>query len=295
MLHCSVALGFFCQSATLKTVLPGKLCKIDRIGRCIFQWSVQLLTVPRRFSGIARLYGEDGLHRFQQSKVCIIGVGGVGSWAAEALVRSGIGSLVLIDLDHVAESNINRQLQALDDTLGKAKVVALKERFLQINPDCKITCIEEFVSVENVAELVSTDFDFVLDCIDSHRIKAAVISRCRNNKIKIVTAGGAGGQIDPSQVKVSDLRQTEHDPLLAKTRRLLRKQYGFSSNPKRRFGVAAVWSTEAIAVGDAANASTGGGLNCAGLGSAMPVTANFGLLAASHVLKQLNGASQRDK
>ncbi|MGV6825386.1 MAG: tRNA threonylcarbamoyladenosine dehydratase [bacterium] len=246
------------------------------------------LIIPRRFSGTAHLYGDEGYSRLQDSRVCIVGVGGVGSWAAEAIVRAGVGNLVLIDLDHVAESNINRQIQALDGTVGAAKVQVLKERFQLINPDCQVSVIEEFVSVDNVAELLQPEFNFVLDCIDAHRIKAAVISHCRRNKISAVTAGSAGGKMDASRVRINDLKQTEQDPLLAKTRRLLRKQYGYSSNLKRRFEIAAVWSDEPVSRRDSCEVGQGTtGLNCAGLGSSMAVTATFGLVAAGHAVKKL--------
>lgn len=250
----------------------------------------------RRFGGIRRLYGARALEIFRDAHVCVLGLGGVGSWAAEALARSAIGRLTLIDPDHVAESNINRQLPALDGTLGRAKVQVMAERMHGINPHCTVFGIEEFVTVENVATLVAPGLDFVVDCVDGFRIKAHLIAHCRRARIRIVTVGGAGGQTDPTRIRVVDLSRTEHDALFAKTRRLLRTDYGFPKNLKRRFDVPCVYSEEnpvfPAADGCVSPARpdhlTLGGLTCAGgLGSAMPVTASFGLAAAAHVLKKL--------
>ena len=249
----------------------------------------------RRFGGIRRLYGDTGVQRFRESHVCVIGIGGVGSWAAEALARSAVGRITLIDLDHVAESNINRQLHALSGTLGQAKVQAMAERIRQINPDCRIDGIEEFISEDNLAGLLGRGYDYVIDCIDGFRIKAALIAWCRRNRIRLVTVGGAGGQTDPTRIRVADLSNTEHDALFSKTRKLLRTDYGFPRNLKRRFDIPCVYSDEQPLF----PADDGGvchekphrqaaGLNCAGgLGSAMTVTATFGLVAAAHVLKKL--------
>ena len=185
--------------------------------------------LKRRFGGIARLYGDAGLLALQQSHVGVIGVGGVGSWAVEALARSGIGAISMIDFDLVAESNINRQLHALDSTLGRDKTDVLHSRILEINPSCKVTIIDDFISRENVADLIRPNIDFVIECIDDFRTKAAVINYCKLAKMKIVTIGGAGGQLDPSKIKLTDLCVTQHDVLLARTRKLLRQEYGFST------------------------------------------------------------------
>jgi len=243
----------------------------------------------RRFGGIERLYGSFGATRIAQAHVVVVGVGGVGSWAVEALARSGVGRLTLIDLDHVAESNINRQLPALEDTLGAAKVAVLAQRVRLINPHCQVSAVEEFVQADNLAQLIPADAAWVLDCIDSYRTKAAMIAFCRRRKQSIVTAGGAGGQLDPSRVRVSDLRKTEQDALLARTRRLLRQDFGFPSNPKRSFGVPAVWSDEPVRDAQGCEIQQDGSLNCAGYGACMPVTASFGLAAAAHVLRDIAG------
>lgn len=247
----------------------------------------------RRFGGIARLYGVEGLARLQQAHVCVIGVGGVGSWAVEALARSGMGQLTLIDLDSASESNINRQLVALDSTLGKAKVSILKERCFDINPLCSITAIEDFVELETINTLITPNFDYVIDCIDNSKIKAALIAHCKRQKIKIITLGGAGGQKDPTKIRLTDLTKSLQDPLLSKVRKLLRQDYHFSRNPKRRFDVPCVWSEETMSFADNASAKTG--LTCAGgLGSVMTVTATFALVAVSHVLDKLTAPSKEN-
>ncbi|HEY4541727.1 MAG TPA: tRNA cyclic N6-threonylcarbamoyladenosine(37) synthase TcdA [Noviherbaspirillum sp.] len=248
----------------------------------------------RRFGGIARLYGRAALERFRNARVCVVGVGGVGSWVVEALARSAIGAITMIDLDNVAESNINRQIHALNDTLGKAKVTALAERIAQINPICAVTEIEDFVSAENLDAFIGAGrFDYVVDAIDSVAAKTALIVYCRNQGIPLVTIGGAGGQTDPTRIEVRDLARTEQEPLLAKVRKRLRSQHGFPRGDKSRFGIEAVFSTEPLrtpepscAIGEAGEGGVTG-LNCAGFGSSMAVTASFGLVAASRVLRVL--------
>ena len=241
----------------------------------------------RRFGGIGRLFGEASLVRLTEAHVCVIGVGGVGSWAVEALVRSGIGSLTLIDMDHVAESNINRQLAALDDTLGKAKVRVLAERISLINRQCQVRTIEEFVTAQNLDALLDVHYSWVIDCIDNARTKAALIAHCRDRRLPIITAGGAGGRSDTTRIRVSDLAGTEQDALLARVRRDLRRNYGFTSNPKQRFEVPAVWSDEPAKRPATACEGAISGLNCAGFGSVMPVTASFGMAASGYVLNRL--------
>lgn len=259
----------------------------------------QAADIQRRFAGIAKLYGDSGLERFNQSHVCVIGVGGVGSWAVESLARSGIGEITMIDMDIVAESNINRQLPAMSSTLGRDKTAVLEDRIQEINPECRVHIIDDFVTIENTSGLLTKDMDFVVDCIDSSRVKAALISHCKRQKIKIITLGGAGGQIDPGKITLGDLSQTKQDPLLAKTRKLLRQDYGFSTDPKKRFSVPAVYSMEAqrYAMEDGSvsydkPAGSGSSLSCAGgLGSCTAVTATFALRAVSEVLKKLADSS----
>ena len=255
----------------------------------------QSADLKRRFGGIAKLYGDKGLTQFANSHVCVIGVGGVGSWACESLARSGIGEITMIDMDIVAESNINRQLPAMTSTLGRDKTTVLADRIVEINPNCKINIIDDFVTIENTADLLTSDMDFVIDCIDSSKVKAKIIAHCKRNKIKVLTLGGAGGKIDPTRIKICDLTQTKQDPLLSKTRKILRQEYNFTATPKKRFSVPCVYSDEIQRYGAedgtvSQNKPSGnsGALSCAGgLGSCTTVTATFAFFAVAEVLKKL--------
>lgn len=256
----------------------------------------------RRFAGIDRVYGPGALARAIASHVVVVGIGGVGSWAVEALARSGVGRITLIDLDHIATSNINRQIHALDATLGAAKVLVMAARIAEINPACQVETIEEFIDETNVAALIPA-CDAVIDAIDNVRAKAALIAHCRQQGLRILTTGGAGGRVDPTQIQVADLSRTTQDALASKVRARLRKQYGFSRDPKKKFGVECVFSPEQIrrpagmlAEGDAANENMcatdevcanldgSAGIACAGYGSSVAVTAGFGFAAAAKVL-----------
>jgi tRNA threonylcarbamoyladenosine dehydratase len=247
--------------------------------------------IARRFGGLARLYGADGAARIAAAHVCVVGVGGVGSWAAECLVRSSVGALTLIDLDNVAESNINRQIHALTETVGMPKVAALAARIAQINPQCRVTQIEEFVTAENVQTLLPR-CDAVIDCVDQVRAKAALAAWCKAQNIALVMCGAAGGKRDAAQLKLADLSQTPHDPLLAKVRAHLRREHGFAraaaavKGKAARLGVLAVYSAEPVRMPDASDDSPQG-LSCAGYGSAMHVTASMGLLAAGAIINQI--------
>ena len=244
------------------------------------------IDIQRRFGGVESLYGPTAIDCFMQAHVIVVGIGGVGSWVAEALARNAIGELTLIDMDVVAESNINRQLPALSSTLGKNKIDVMAERIHDINPNCKVNLIDDFVSEDNLAEMIDDNANYVVDCIDSSRAKAAMIAWCKRRKIKIITLGGAGGQTDPSLIKVSDLSKTIHDPLLSKTRKLLRQNYGFSTNKKRRFAITCVYSTEHLT--RPVQQSGASALSCAGgLGSSVMVTASFGFIAVALVLKKI--------
>jgi tRNA A37 threonylcarbamoyladenosine dehydratase len=251
----------------------------------------------RRFGGIARLYGERALERFRKAHVCVIGVGGVGSWIVEALARSAIGRLTLIDLDNVAESNINRQIQALSSTIGMPKIEALKQRIALINPYCEVELVEDFIDPDNVPQMIVPGrFDYVIDAIDSVKAKAALIAYCSEQRIPLITIGGAGGQLDPTKIEVRDLARTEQEPLLKKVRKVLRARYGFAKGEKHKYHIDAVFSMEPQRnpeAGDAceidANSITG--LNCAGFGSSMVVTATFGMIAAGHLLRKMAEAA----
>jgi tRNA A37 threonylcarbamoyladenosine dehydratase len=219
----------------------------------------------------------------------VVGIGGVGSWAVEALARSGIGKLTLIDLDNIAESNTNRQIHALGDEYGKAKVLAMADRIHAINPECEVRMIEEHVDTENLPDLLGQGYDAVLDAIDQTRIKAAMIAWCKAQGVYMVSTGAAGGQTDPSRIRVADLAQTIQDPLASRVRSLLRKEHGFPRDAKKRFGVEFVFSDEPLKYPQQACDSEDGiaapeGLNCTGFGSSVCVTAVFGFVAASRVL-----------
>jgi len=254
----------------------------------------------RRFGGIARLYGERALERFRAAHVCVIGVGGVGSWIVEALARSAVGHLTLIDLDNVAESNINRQLQALSSTIGMPKIEALKERIAQINPFCKVTLVEDFIDPENIETMIAgKGFDYVVDAIDGVKSKAALIAYCSARKLPLIVIGGAGGQLDPTKIEVRDLARTEQEPLLKKVRKILRAQYGFAKGEKNKYHIDAVFSMEPLRYPDAGDAcaidaNSVTGLNCAGFGSSMVVTATFGMVAAGHLLRKLADAANAE-
>lgn len=261
----------------------------------VFPPDADEVDAERRFGGIGRLYGQAALARFRAAHVCVVGVGGVGSWIVEALARSAIGQLTLIDLDNVAESNINRQIQALTGTIGQAKIEALAERIGQINPHCKVNLVEDFITPDNLDQMIGgRGYDFVVDAIDSVRSKAALIAYCRDHAIKLVIIGSAGGQTDPTRIEVRDLSKTEQEPLLKMVRKRLRSQYHFPRSLKTKFNVDAVFSMEPLTMPETdtsceIDAAPDGvtGLNCAGFGSSMVVTATFGMMAAGHVLNKL--------
>ena len=243
----------------------------------------------QRFGGIGRLYGADALARLRQAHICVIGIGGVGSWAVEALARSGVGKITMIDMDDICVTNINRQIHALTGNIGQLKTEVMQQRIKLINPECDVQIIDDFISGENLAKYIHPDYDYVIDAIDSVKTKAALIAYCKRNKIKIITVGGAGGQTDPSQIQIADLSRTIQDPLLAKVRSVLRKDFHFTQNPKRKFAADSVFSTQPIIfpqVGD--NCTTSATMNCAnGFGAATMITATFGFFAVSRVLEKL--------
>jgi len=237
---------------------------------------------PRRFSGVARVFGDDAFARIAAAHVCVIGLGGVGSWAAEALARSGVGRLTLIDLDHVAESNLNRQVLALESTLGAAKVEAMRARIADIAPDCRVTAVDEFVTPDNAADIVPADA-IVVDAIDQVRSKVALVALCRARRQKLLVCGGAGGRHDPLRLRRDDLANAKGDALLSSLRARLRREHGFPREPGKRFGVEVVYSDEHMGGGRAAEAP-GAALSCAGYGSLVTVTAAMGLAAAARAL-----------
>ncbi len=240
--------------------------------------------LERRFGGLRRLYGDAGYARIRALRVAIVGVGGVGSWAAEALARSGVASLTLIDLDQVSESNINRQIQATSATVGQAKVLALRERIAGIHPGCAVVEVEEFVDDSNWPALLPQAVDVVIDACDQVRAKTAIAAWAIATRATLVIAGAAGGKRWPQQVEVADLGLVTHDPLLAALRQRLRKQHDAARSGK--IGVRCVFSREAVhaPVGEG-SAATDSSLNCHGYGSSVSVTATFGMVAASLALE----------
>jgi tRNA threonylcarbamoyladenosine dehydratase len=249
--------------------------------------------LQRRFGGLERLYGVPGAAAVRAAHVAVVGIGGVGSWAAEALARSGVGELTLIDLDHIAESNINRQIHALAATLGQAKVQAMAARIAQINPRCKVHGIEEFVEPGNWPQLLPHRVDAVIDACDQVKAKVAMAAWALRTGTMFVAAGAAGGKRLAHKVDIDDLANTTHDPLLAQLRYQLRKHHGAPREGKK-IGVACVFSREAVAPPDASCDIEGdGSLNCHGYGSVVSVTATFGQCAAGWILDRL--ATTREK
>lgn len=250
--------------------------------------------LQRRFGGLERLYGVKGAQSIQQAHVAVIGIGGVGSWAAEALARSGVGQLSLIDFDQIAESNINRQIHADSLSIGKAKVGAMQERIALVNPACRVNAIEEFATPENWLQLASAGFDAVLDCCDQQSAKTALAvwalgetKRLKKKAPLFITSGAAGGKRRADKVEIADLSETTHDPLLADLRYRLRRQHGAPRD--KRIGIACVFSKESVAPPDPSCAidNQDTSLNCHGFGSVVSVTATFGMCAAGWVLDEL--------
>jgi tRNA threonylcarbamoyladenosine dehydratase len=238
----------------------------------------------RRFGGLRRLYGDAGHARIRAARVAVIGVGGVGSWAAEALARCGIAELTLVDLDHVSESNINRQVQALGATIGLAKVLALRDRIADIHPGCSVLCVEEFADATNWPALLPRPIDAVIDACDQVRAKEAIAAWAIATRTPLVVAGAAGGKRLPQAVRVDDLAHVTHDPLLAALRQRLRKFHAAAREGP--IGVNCVYSREAV-LRPAGECDVEGNLNCAGYGSSVTVTATFGMVAANATLESL--------
>lgn len=250
----------------------------------------------QRFGGIARLYGRQALERLAASHVAVVGIGGVGSWAAEALVRTGVGEISLFDLDDICVTNTNRQLHTLCDNIGRPKVEVMAERLRAINPHCTVHAIADFVTRETLPELITERLSFVIDCIDSVAAKAALIAWCKRRKIGIVTTGGAGGQIDPTKIQILDLNKTFNDPLAAKVRATLRRDYNFSRTPGRHYSVPCVFSSEQLrypkpdgtVCQNKSFVGEGVKLDCAGgFGAVTMVTASFGMAAAAKAVEKL--------
>ena len=239
----------------------------------------------RRFAGVAKIYGEDSFNHYEQSHVMVIGIGGVGSWAVEALARTGLGELTLVDMDVIAASNINRQLPAMTTTLGHEKIQVMAERCRAINPRIKINLIDDYLTPDNIQDVLANTPDLILDCIDDVKAKFALMLHCRFNKIPLIVSGGAGGKLDPLKIRVADLSKTEQDPMLAKLRTQLRNK-GICKKPKEKFGITCVYSIDNPF--SSAEVCPSAGLRCGGYGSAVVVTSSFAMVAVSEVLKKLD-------
>lgn len=242
----------------------------------------------RRFGGLARLYGVEGAARIRSAHVAVVGIGGVGSWAVEALARSGVGRLTLIDMDHVAESNVNRQIHATTPTLGQAKIDAMRDRIALINPACAVRCVDDFVSESNWPAVLDSTPHAVIDACDQVRAKVAMAAWALRTRVPLISVGAAGGKRLAHKVDIEDLSQATHDPLLAQVRYRLRKEHGAPKDGKR-MKVPCVFSREAVAPPHASCAlpDADGTLNCHGYGSVVAVTATFGQCAAGWVLDRL--------
>lgn len=253
----------------------------------------------RRFGGVRRLYGDAGLCKLKSAHAVVIGIGGVGSWAAEALARNAVGNITLIDLDNIAESNVNRQLHAVDGAFGKAKVSAMRERILSINPHCVVREIEDFITAENIAVLLNFQCDVIVDCIDDAPAKIALADFCKRQKIPLIMAGSAGGRLDPTRIQVADLAHVTNDRLLSKVRNQLRRDFEFpkaqstsfkQTKKSAKFGIDCVYSDELAIKPESAcevDSSAITGLNCAGYGSSVCVTAPFGFTAAQLAIQKI--------
>lgn len=244
----------------------------------------------RRFGGLERLYGVAGAKNIRNAHVAVVGIGGVGSWAVEALARSGIEKLTLIDFDHIAESNINRQIHALDDTLGMSKVLAMKQRVAHINPQCEVACVDEFVTPENWPMILNAKVDAVIDACDQIKAKTTMAAWAMQTKTLFITVGAAGGKRAAHKVDIDDLSLTTHDPLLAQLRYRLRREHQ-APRDKKKIGVFCVYSKESVAPADAScqiEGDTDGSLNCHGYGSVVSVTATFGQCAAGWVIDKIS-------
>lgn len=250
------------------------------------------IDTARRFGSLARLYGVSGADRIRAAHVAIIGIGGVGSWVAEALARSGVGTLTFVDMDHISESNINRQIHAIDSTLGQSKVLAMRDRVHAINSACNVLCIEEFVDPSNWPSILPKGVCAVVDACDQVQAKTAMAAWARDTGMLFISVGAAGGKRHAHLVDIDDLAATTHDPLLASVRYRLRKQYD-APRVGKKIGVSCVFSREAVMPPDSSCAVDGDGtLNCHGYGSVVSVTATFGQCAAGWVLDQISNAQE---
>lgn len=251
----------------------------------------------QRFGGIIRLYGTQTTQKIACAHILVIGIGGVGSWVAESLARSGVGEISLMDLDDICITNTNRQVHALQSQIGQSKIVATRARLLEINPEINIHLIEDFLDKENIVQYVGQQYTLIVDAIDHSMTKSALIAYCKHQKIPMITIGSSGGKKDPAQITYGDLSKTRNDPLLAKVRNHLRRLHHFSRNPKRVFSIEAIYSTEQMTYPDNRGETCqhrgflkgGEKLDCSdGYGAVSMVTASFGLMASARVIAKIS-------
>lgn len=250
-----------------------------------------MLTYEYKFSGIERLYGPGSLEKLQKSHIAVIGIGGVGSWSAEALARSGVGKITLIDMDDICASNINRQLHATESSVGKVKVEEMKNRILSINPDCEVNAIFDFFTESTMQSLLDTKYDWIIDAFDSLSNKCLLINECKKRKLKVLSIGAAGGKIDPCQIQCADMSITRNDKLLQKVKKQLRQKYKFPRGDKK-FQIPCVYSTELAQLPledcEVTEERRSLKLDCsAGLGAATHITGSFGFVAAAFVIRKI--------
>jgi len=254
-----------------------------------------------KFGSLARVYGKEMCDILRHSHICVIGIGGVGSWAVESLVRSGIGEITLVDGDTIARSNMNRQIHTLESSIGQHKVSAMQARIADINAACRCNTIEHHIDDDNLRDIIERGYDCVIDAIDSIKYKAAIVYCCKRNKIPVVMTGGAGGLTDPTKTEVTDLARTWNDPLAATVRSRLRHKYAYTRNPKRTFGVPCVFSSEQQRYPDKEGKPgyckpgvAGLSLDCSfGYGSVVSVTASFGFAAAAKAVELMSISAQK--
>ena len=241
--------------------------------------------LERRFSGIIRLYGEKKFRLIQNCHVCVVGIGGVGSWIAESLARHGVSKLSLIDMDHIVESNINRQIHALDSTDGESKIKAMKDRIIDINPACVVDCIDDFLEETNIESHISSRFNFIIDAIDQSSVKISLAEYCQSKNLSLIMVGGAGGRVDPARIKIADLSKTFGDPLLSNIRKHFNKK---NKLLKSKYEIPTIFSDEPIIKPDACEVDQlGGGLSCDGYGSSLNITATMAFYVVAYIFSKI--------
>jgi tRNA A37 threonylcarbamoyladenosine dehydratase len=250
----------------------------------------------QRFGGIARLYGLSAFQKISSSHILVIGIGGVGSWAVEALARTGVAEITLVDLDDICITNTNRQIHALKETVGKFKIEVMEQRIYEINPSCKVYLFQGYLNDKNLDKIFSRRFDYVIDACDDFSNKCLLIDYCKNHHVNLIVIGGAGGKKDPLQIKVTDLSFSQNDKLLMRIRKKLRQDYSFPGENAGEFGIWSVWSHERAVYPTSDGCITftppkelSKNMDCSeGFGAASFLTGAFAFAAVSHVIKEIS-------